>query len=87
MEPTPRTGCHVIRRDVLVQHHQLNSRQAAALERLLEGPSLDIRSFEELCPGVSRRTLQRDLRGLEAKGLVLHEGETNHLVYRLKERA
>ncbi len=43
-------GERVIRRDVLVQHHQLNARQAVALERLLEGPSLDIRTFEELCP-------------------------------------
>ena len=58
-----------------------------ALERLLVGPSLDIRTFEELCPGVSRRTLQRDLAALETNGLVLHEGETNHLAYRLKEKA
>jgi hypothetical protein len=35
----------------------------------------------------SRRTLQRDLGGLEAKGLVLQEGETNHLVYGLKGKA
>ena len=76
-----------IRRDVLVQHHQLNARQALALERLLVAPCLDIRTFEELCPGVTRRTLQRDLAALETKGLVVHEGETNHLVYRLKEKA
>ncbi|MEO8899943.1 MAG: Fic family protein [Polyangiaceae bacterium] len=80
-------GERVIRRDVLVQHHQLNARQAVALDRLLQASSLDIRTFEELCPGVTRRTLQRDLAGLETKGLVLHEGETNHLVYRLKEKA
>jgi len=80
-------GERVIRRDVLVQHHQLNARQALALERLLDAPSLDIRTFEELCPGVTRRTLQRDLAVLESKGLVLHEGETNQLVYRLKEKA
>jgi Fic family protein len=79
-------GERVIRRDVLVQHHQLNARQARALERLLDGQRLDIRNFQELCPGTSRRTLQRDLATLESKGLVLHEGETNNLVYRLKEK-
>jgi Fic family protein len=70
-----------IRRDVLVRVHRLNARQADALEHLLRAGSLDIRAFEGLCPGVSRRTLQRDLAALEAKGLVRHEGLTSNLVY------
>jgi Fic family protein len=70
-----------IRLDVLVRTHRLNPRQADALEHLLRTGSLDIRAFEELCPGVSRRTLQRDLAALEAKGLVRHEGLTSNLVY------
>jgi Fic family protein len=77
-------GERIIRRDVLVQTHHLNSRQAQALDRLLGTGSLDIRAFEELCPGVSRRTLQRDLSALESKGLVVHEGETNNLLYKLQ---
>jgi hypothetical protein len=60
-------GERVIRRDVLVQNHKLNARQGVALERLMLAPTLDIRTFEELCPGVSRRTLQRDLAALESK--------------------
>lgn len=52
-----------------------------AIEHLLESGRIDIRDYEALCPGVSRRTLQRDLSVLEAKRLVRHEGETNKLVY------
>ena len=74
-------GSAAIRRDVLVQEQGLNERQGSAIEHLLGAPSLDIREFERLCPGVSRRTLQRDLAGLEAKGLVRQEGETNRLSY------
>jgi hypothetical protein len=45
----------------------------------------DIRTFEGLRPDVARRTLQRDLAALEEKGLVTTEGETNNLVYKLRE--
>jgi hypothetical protein len=51
----------------------------------LQAGQLDIRTFESLCPGVVRRTLQRDVAGMEAKGLVRAEGGTNNLVYRLRE--
>jgi Fic family protein len=77
-------GALVIRRDVMVNAHRLNARQGRALEQLLEVGYLDIRSFEALCPDVARRTLQRDLAALEAKGLVTTEGETNNLVYKLR---
>ena len=39
-------------------------------------------AIEDLCPDVSRRSLQRDPAALEAKGLIRHEGETNQLVYK-----
>lgn len=72
-----------IRRDVLVSTHGLNPRQAAAMEHLLQTPTLDIATFERLCPKVTRRTLQRDLAALEAESLVMREGETNQVLYRL----
>jgi DNA-binding HxlR family transcriptional regulator len=43
---------------------------------------MNIADFEALCPDVSRRSLQRDLAALEAKGLIRYEGETNQLVYK-----
>lgn len=77
-------GEKVIRRDVLVNQHGLNERQVVAVEHLLKAGRLDIRTFEELRPEVGRRTLQRDLSDLEAKGLITSEGETNHLIYKLR---
>lgn len=79
-------GEAAIRRDILVKAYRLNERQGMAIERLQQVPSLDIRTFESICPNVSRRTLQRDLAVLEQKGLVQQEGETNNLVYRLREQ-
>lgn len=82
LEEVKARGTAAIRRDILVREHGLNERQGRAVEYLLEFSRMDIRDFERLCPDVSRRTLQRDLTGLEAKGLIRHEGETNQLVYR-----
>ena len=70
---------------MLVAIHRLNARQGLAIEHLLNSSSLDIRSFEQICSDVSRRTLQRDLAGLERSGLVRHEGETNNIVYHMRE--
>jgi hypothetical protein len=68
-----------------VRTHRLNVRQGLAVEHLLKAGSLDIRTFEKLCEGLSppvtRRTLQRDLAALESKGLLRHEGDTTSLVY------
>ncbi len=81
LEEVKNRGASIMRRDIIVREHRLNERQGLAIEQLLQSSRIDIREFEELCPGVSRRTLQRDLTALEATGLVRHEGETNKLVY------
>jgi predicted transcriptional regulator len=72
-----------IRRDVLVKRHGLSGRQAKAIEHMLEHGSLAIQDFERLCPEVNRRTLQRDLKEMVEGGLLLIEGETHNLLYRL----
>lgn len=72
-----------IRSDVLAKTHRLSDRQEAAIRHLLEASTLDIRTLEALLPGVSRRTLQRDLAALEVKGLIEREGDTNNLNYRM----
>lgn len=76
-------GEQVIRRDVLVQKHGLNERQGKAVEFLLGHGKFTIQDFEGLCPDVNRRSLQRDLRGMLDKELVLSEGSTHHQEYRL----
>jgi Fic family protein len=76
---------HAIRRDLLIKEHRLNHRQAEALAYLLEHGSLSIQDYEQLCPKVNRRSLQRDLKLLIEKGLLVSEGATNRLIYRLRD--
>jgi len=77
-------GEQAIRRDVLVKQHGLSDRQAKAVQHILEHGSLTIQEFERLCPEVNRRTLQRDLKAMVNKGLLVSEGATNQLIYRLQ---
>jgi Fic family protein len=77
-------GEQAIRRDVLVKQHGLSDRQAKAIKHILEHGSLTIQDFERLCPDVNRRTLQRDMKAMFDKGLLLSEGATNQLIYRIK---
>ncbi len=56
-------------------------RQAIALGHVLEHGALTIQKLEALCEGVNRRSLQRDLKGLLDKGLLLVDGVTNRLTY------
>lgn len=69
--------------DELCQQYQLSQRQRQALTFAIEHGGLTIQNFEEICPGTSRRTLQRELRGMVEKSLLLPEGKTNRLFYRL----
>ena len=52
---------------------------------MLEAGVLTIQEFEAMCPGVNRRSLQRDLKEMVDKGLLTVEGATNRLLYRLKK--
>ena len=47
-------GQHVIRRDVLVQKHSLNERQAKALDLPMKKTRVHISEIEQLCYGVTR---------------------------------
>ncbi len=78
-------GKQVIRRDALAKDHDLSNRQALALGHLLENETITIQDFEALCPRVNRRTLQRELKGMVDKKLLLASGATNRLVYKLKK--
>ena len=58
-------------------------RQAKAIEHILKRGSLTIQEFQNLFPEVNRRSLQRDLKAMVDQGLVVTQGETHHLLYRL----
>ncbi len=76
-------GERVIRADVIAAEHDLNRRQARAIELLLDGADVRIEDLEAACPGVNRRTLQRDLRGLIDRGLAKATGGARAASYRL----
>ncbi|MEM9087999.1 MAG: TetR/AcrR family transcriptional regulator [Cyanobacteria bacterium P01_F01_bin.53] len=67
----------------LTQGQGLTPRQEIALAHVIQHGSLNIQQFEGLCPEPSRRTLQRDLKQLIAKGLLQSEGDTTQLRYQL----
>ena len=67
-------GEQTIRRDILAKKFGLSERQSLALRHVLEHGDLAIQGYEELCPGVNRRTLQRDLKGMIDKGLLSERG-------------
>ncbi len=78
-------GERVIKRDVLAGKHGLSERQRAALGVALELGRLTVRDLQALYPETSRRTLQRELKALVELGLLVQEGATNRLYYRLME--
>jgi Fic family protein len=86
MEEVKSRGERVIRRDVLVRKHGLNERQAVVVEALLEGGRLGIEQVEALVPGVTRRTLQRDLRGLVEAEIAVAEGAARATHYSLSDK-
>ena len=65
----------------LAQQYGLSDRQVTVLAYALEYGSLTIQDCERLCPQVSRRSLQRDLKTLMDKELLKSQGETNQLYY------
>ena len=79
-------GEMVIRKDLLVRQHDLNTRQAAVLGFLIDNENLHISDFEKLCPGVSRRTLQRDLNRLEELCLIHKKGAARQSLYSINEK-
>ena len=84
MEVTQR-GKEVIRLDLVTRNYDLSKRQAMALDYVLEHGGMTIQNYEQICPATNRRTLQRDLKIMMDKGLMVSEGATNQLIYRLEE--
>lgn len=87
MREVQERGEQVIRLDLLVRKHDLNVRQRLALKHAMGHDSLTIQDLEGLCKGVTRRTLQRELKELVKIGALVTEGATNRLRYRLGKSA
>jgi len=76
-------GRRAISCDVLIQQHALSERQGKILSLAFAMENFSISDLETACPNVNRRTLQRDLKILTQKELLISEGATNQLLYRL----
>ena len=74
MEEVTARGAEAIRADVVAKAHHLSARQSAVLAELLSAGRLTVADLEAAFPGVTRRTLQRDLKALVGKGLALEAG-------------
>ena len=70
LEEVSERGKEAIQTEALAKEYQLNARQKEAIRYLYEHRRLDLQTFTELCPSVTRRTLQRDLKSLKDKGLI-----------------
>jgi Fic family protein len=70
-------GRQVIQLDSVAAEQRLNGRQVDALRHLALQQTMNIQEYERICPGVARRTLQRDLRTLLDRGLITEIGSTS----------
>lgn len=78
-------GKQAMQIDIWVQEYDLNQRQVSALRYIVQNGILSGYEFQALFPNISRRTLQRDLKALIQAGLLIAEGATNRLIYRLSD--
>lgn len=81
MREVQERGEQVIRLDLLARKHGLNDRQRLAMRHAVEHEGLTLKELAGLCKGAPRRTLQRELKGLVDKGLLVSQGATNKLRY------
>ncbi|MCB9137568.1 MAG: Fic family protein [Caldilineaceae bacterium] len=77
-------GKQAMQIDVWVQEYGLNQRQTITLQHIIQDGFLSSQDMQALFPDISIRTLQRDLKVLLKADLIVAEGSTNRLIYRLK---
>ena len=79
-------GAAAIKRDVLVNQYNLSERQGIAIDIVLKQGNLTIQDYEKQCSGVTKRTLQRELKMLVEKGIFVTEGSTHNLIYKFAKK-
>lgn len=79
-------GRQAIERDVMAKQYHLSDRQKLAIEYISKHGGLTIAQFESICPDVTRRTLQRELKELVEKNILQTTGATNNLIYEMRSK-
>jgi len=87
LEEVKERGKRIMRVDIAAMKFKLNERQKLALLLLFERTSTTIQDYERLHPGISRRTLQRDLEVLLEKKLIHAAGAQKNTHYSLNTKA
>lgn len=77
-------GKQAIEQDLLVKKFHLSERQKLAVEFITKHSGMSIQQFENICPDVTRRTLQRELKELVDKNILKISGATSNLIYEIK---
>lgn len=73
----------VIQINKVAKQHKLSDRQIKLFRSLFEQIELTIKDFEQIFVDIPRRSLQRDLKDLMDKKLLVMEGSTNKVIYKL----
>lgn len=78
-------GKQAIEQDVMAKQYHLSDRQKLVMEYIAKHGGISIRQFEGICPGVTRRTLQRELKELVDKNILKVSGATSRLTYEINK--
>lgn len=76
-------GKQAIEQDVIVKQYHLSERQKLVTEYISKHGFITIQQFENICPDVTRRTLQRELKELVEKDILIISGATSNLIYKM----
>lgn len=76
-------GKQAIEQDILAKQYHLSDRQKLAMQYIAKHGGISIQGFEEICPDVTRRTLQRELKELVDKDILITKGATSNLIYEM----
>lgn len=74
-------GKQAIEKDIMIKQYHLSERQKLAIDYISKHGGITIQQFEKICPDVTRRTLQRELKELVEKNILRVSGATSNLMY------
>jgi Fic family protein len=76
-------GEQVIKTDLIIREYELNQRQKEIILMGFKNDKFTIKDCEKLFPDENRRNIQRDLKELIDKSLLIAEGTTKNRYYKL----
>ena len=84
LQEVKKIGKLAIEQDLLARQYHLSDRQKLAIEYIAKHGGITIQQFEAICPDVTRRTLQRELKELINKNILSTTGATSNLIYEMQ---